>query len=179
VAERQQPYYLILGEIVRAHGVIGEVRLRLTTDYPERLRQLKAVYLGHDPLKPQAERHELLGVRLSSDHCLIRLRDVTDRNQAELLRGLLVMVKVEEAVPLEEDEFYAYELIGMSVQTQDGLSLGTIREVMETRANDVYIIDSPDYGELLVPAHDETLVEIDLKTRTVTMVLPDGLLPPR
>ena len=177
MAERQQPYYLILGEIVRAHGVIGEVRLRLITDYPERLRQLKVVYLGHDPLQPNAEAHELASVRLSSDHCLIRLRDVTDRNQAELLRGLMVMVKIEDAVPLEEDEFYAYELIGMSVQTQDGLSLGTIREVMETGANDVYIINSPNYGELLVPAHDETILNIDLEKRIIIMSLPHGLLP--
>ncbi|MCS6834615.1 MAG: ribosome maturation factor RimM [Anaerolineae bacterium] len=179
MTERPQPHYLILGEIVRAHGVIGEVRLRLVTDYPERLRQLKTVYLGRDPLKPNAQAHELASVRLSSDHCLIRLRDVNDRNQAELLRGLLVMVKIEDAVPLEEDEFYAYELIGMSVQTHDGLSLGTIREVMETGANDVYIINSPDYGELLVPAHGETILKIDLETRTITMSLPDGLLPTR
>jgi len=179
VTQRQQPHYLIVGEIVRAHGVIGEVRLRLTTDYPERLRQLGAVYLGHDPLKPQAEYHELASVRLSADHCLIRLRDVNNRNQAELLRGLLVMVKIEDAVPLDEDEFYAYELIGMSVVTPEGLNLGTIRDVMETGANDVYIIDNPELGELLVPAHDETLLNIDLEARTVTMALPDGLLPPR
>lgn len=162
---------------MRPHGVIGEMRVRLMTDYPERLKMHKQVFLGHDPMKANAKAYEVVATRFHQDHWLIRLRDVLDRNQAELLRGLYVMTELDNAIPLDDDEFYLYELIGMSVETEDGQLLGKLTDIMETGANDVFILQSERYGELLVPAHEQTIVDILREQQRIIMTLPEGLLP--
>jgi 16S rRNA processing protein RimM len=151
--------------------------MKIVTDYPERvLRDLSHVYVGRDPDQPAA-RYELQSARFHQTYILLQLKGLNDRDEVDALRGYYVMVDLDHAVPLDEDEFYLYELIGLTVRTEDGVELGKIVEVMETGANDVYIINSPAYGQLLVPAHDQTLVEIDLENQYVIMDLPDGILP--
>ncbi len=173
------PHYLIVGEILRPHGVRGELRVRLLTDFPERLAELKTLYVGTDPMQPTATPYPVQAVRLHQEgYALLLLKGVRDRNQAELLRERYVMVRVEDAVPLDEDEYYAYQLIGLTVVTPQGRALGTVREIMETGANDVLVVDSEVYGELLLPAHGETLVDIDFERGVLTFAPPDGLLPP-
>lgn len=177
MAKPQTPPYLVIGEILRPHGVQGEVRVRLTTDYPERLKTLKHVFLGTDARKKNAEQYQIATVRFHQDYALIRFETITDRNKAELLRNRLVLIDIENAVPLAEDEFYAYELIGMVVKTERDEVIGEIIEVMETGANDVFVVSSPVFGEVLIPAHDKTLLEVNTDLRYVLMRLPEGLLP--
>jgi 16S rRNA processing protein RimM len=174
----QQPYYLILGEILRPHGIRGELRLKVQTDYPERMiNELETVYIGRDPHESEATEYTIQSARFHQEYILLQLKEVQDRNAAELLRGLYVMVDLENAVPLEEDEFYLFELIGLTVKTTSGEELGTIQDILETGANDVYIVKGRKYGELLVPAHDETLIDVDVEAGIVTMNLPYGILP--
>ncbi|QPC80853.1 16S rRNA processing protein RimM [Phototrophicus methaneseepsis] len=175
--KRQNPKYLLLGKIERPHGIRGELRISLLTAYPERLKELEHVYLGADPNRPNATRYTIDTVRFHKGAALIKFEEAPTRNEAELLRGQMVMIDLAHAVPLEEDEVYLYQLIGLKVQTEDGAELGVLRDVLETGANDVYILDSPQYGELLIPAHEETLIDVDLEAETVTMRLPEGLLP--
>lgn len=87
------------------------------------------------------------------------------------------MVAIEDAVPLEEGEFYLYQVIGLEVRTESGERLGAITDVLETGANDVYVVESPQYGEVLIPVTDETIVALDFDQGIVTVKLPDGLLP--
>lgn len=177
---QQKPCYLLLGEILRPHGVRGEIRMRILTDYPERfINDLKTLYLGTDPKQPGAEQYTLKSARFHKEYMLITLAGIHDRNEAEMLRGQKVMIDIENAVPLEEGEYYLYQLVGMTVQTEDGIELGQLREVIETGANDVYIVKGRTYGELLLPAHEETLINLDFETKIITMKLPDGLLPER
>lgn len=172
------PYYLEIGQIMRPHGVRGELRMKVRTDYPERVIQdLKTVYLGRNPLHQEADAYELESARFHKDHLLLKFAGIDDRTEAEMLRGLRVMVDIDDAVPLEEDEFYLYEVIGLTVRTADDIELGTIRSVIETGANDVYVVKGRAYGEVLIPAHDETIVEIDFDAGVLTVSLPDGLLP--
>ncbi|MFW5748718.1 MAG: ribosome maturation factor RimM [Chloroflexota bacterium] len=171
------PRYLLLGEILRPHGVRGEVRMRVLTDYPERIAELDHVYLGRGPDDTKAESVRVADMRMHKGYGLVRFKGVTNRNDAELLRGLYVMVRTEDAVPLDEDEVYLYQLIGMTVRTEDGAELGTLVEVLETGANDVYIVQSKRYGEVLIPAIDETIIETDTDSNTMTVSLPEGLLP--
>lgn len=171
------PIYLLLGQITRPHGVRGELRLKILTDYPERISKLKQVYIGKHAYDEQAKPYDVAGVRVHQDFGLIRLKEVPDRDTAERLRELYIMVQRENAVPLEDDEFYVYELIGLRVETPEGYLLGTLTDVMETGANDVYIIDSPEYGEVLFPAIDDTIVDHDIEGGVVIVNIPDGLLP--
>ncbi len=172
----QWPQYLSLGKILRPHGIRGELRMQILTDYPERIPALKTVYLGR-ALKPPVSAYAVEGMRYHKGYGLLKLKSIDTRNQAEELRQLLVMVDIENAVPLEKGELYFFQLIGLSIQTEDGKTLGKITEVLETGANDVYIVDSPEYGEILIPATDETIIEIDVEAGSLTVGLPDGLLP--
>lgn len=172
-----RPQYLLLGQILRPHGVAGELRVRVLTAYPERLPDMKTVYIGRGTDAPDVKSHAVEGVRFHQGYALVRLKGVADRVQADRFRQLYMMVAIEEAVPLEEGEVYLFQLIGMTVQTQDGQILGTITDVLETGANDVYIVDSPQYGEVLIPATDQTIIKTDAENRRVTVNLPEGLLP--
>ncbi|MCA9912676.1 MAG: 16S rRNA processing protein RimM [Anaerolineae bacterium] len=177
MTQASQPYYLILGEILRPHGVRGELRVRVLTDYPERVAKIKTVYIGNDPTETEADPYSVQAARLHQDYLLLKLAEIADRNEAETLRGLYVMIDLENAVPLEEDEFYLYEVIGLRAYTQHGEWLGTVNNVIETGANDVYVVNGSKHGELLLPIHEETLVEIDFDEGKITLNLPDGLLP--
>lgn len=176
---QDNPKYLLLGEIVRPHGVRGELKMRVLTDYPERIAQLKAVYLATDPNAKRPARYTVSGLRMHQRDALLTLKQVEDRNQAELLRGMYVMVDVRDAVPLADDELYLYQLIGMEVRTVEGESLGQITDVLETGANDVYIVQGTAYGEVLIPVTDETIIKTDTDSGIVTVKLPEGLLPNR
>jgi 16S rRNA processing protein RimM len=172
-----RPRYLLLGEVLRPHGVAGELRVRVLTAYPERLSKLKTVYLGRGPESPDAKAYRLQAVRFNQGYALMKLRGVNSRDQADQFRERFVMVAIEDAVPLDEGEVYLFQLIGMTVQTQDEQVIGTIKDVLETGANDVYIVDSPQYGEVLIPATEHTIVKKDAENRRITVILPEGLLP--
>lgn len=172
-----RPQYLVLGEILRPHGLLGELRMRVLTAYPERLPDLKTVYIGRSPESPDVAPHILQGVRFNQEYALLKLKGVDSREQADHFRQRFVMVSIDEAVPLEAGEVYLYQLIGMTIETDDGQVLGTVTDVLETGANDVYIVDSPQYGEVLIPATHETILKTDADSRRITVKLPDGLLP--
>jgi len=171
------PEYLILGEVLRPHGIRGELRVRILTAHPDHLSELETVYLGRDPMKSTATVYRVEHIRMHQAYALLKLKGIDDRDQADRLRTLYVMAALEDAVPLEDDEFYLYQLIGMAVETVDGEKLGTVAEVLETGANEVYIIDSPKYGELLVPVLDDVVLKIDTDASLIIVKLPDGLLP--
>ncbi len=171
------PRFLLLGEVLRPHGVKGELRVRLLTDYPERIAQMARVYVAESHDSPHPTPYAVEHMRMHQDYGLLKLEGVNDRNQADLLRELFIMVPLEDAVPLEEGEFYLYQLIGLAVRTAEGTELGTLTEVLETGANDVYIIDSPEYGELLIPVTHETILETNIAQGYVLVQLPEGLLP--
>jgi 16S rRNA processing protein RimM len=170
------PNYLLVGEILRPHGVRGELRMRIRTDHPERIGELEQILLGRDiegKLTPYPVEH----LRMHQGYGLLKLKGVDDRDRADTLRGYYVLIDREDAVPLAEDEIYLYQLIGLNVTTDEGELLGTLVDILETGANDVYVIDSPTYGEVLIPDIDETILDIDIAAGTMTVHLLDGLLP--
>lgn len=175
--QSNQPEYLLIGEILRPHGVVGELRMRIITDFPERLQQRDTVFLGRGADSAEIKQYHLKGVRIQQNHALVKFEGVVNRNQAELMRGMLVMIPFEEAAPLGEGEHYLYQLIGLDVHTEDGKSLGKVIEIIETGANDVYVTQSEDYGEVLIPATSETILKTDVEAGILTVRLPEGLLP--
>ncbi|MEP7292021.1 MAG: ribosome maturation factor RimM [Chloroflexota bacterium] len=172
-----KPAYLLLGEILRPHGIRGELRMRVLTDYPERIAKLQTVYLADTPEPATVMPFQVEGMRMNGEYGLLRLAGIADRDQADRLRALFVLVDMEHAVPLETGEFYLYQLIGLKVETGAGETLGTLVEVLETGANDVYIVDSPRYGEVLIPVTPDTIVKTDVDAGVLIVNLPEGLLP--
>lgn len=170
------PQYLIIGTITRPHGIRGELRIQLHTDYPDRVNNLKTLYIGRSVTDKKIRPFAVQSMRLHQGAGLLTLKEITDRSQADLLRDFYVMVAIEDAVPLEEDEFYLFEVIGMEVQQEDKTSLGIITEVIETGANDVYVIQGADEQEILFPAIPDNTINYDFEKRVLIVRLPDGLI---
>jgi 16S rRNA processing protein RimM len=147
--------------------------MHIITDYPERLGTLETLYFGPDHVP-----HRLVGVRRHRDALLLRLEGVTDREAAERYRDKLVYVSIDDAVPLEEGEYYLFQLWGLQVVTEDGRELGVLVDVLETGANDVYVVDGP-CGEVLLPAIPEVVREVDVPGGQMLVHLLDGLLDDR
>ena len=126
------------------------------------------VFLG-DPNSP------VEGVRQHKGVLLLKLGGCDDRDAAGGLRGMLVQVPLEDAVPLEEGEYYHFQLMGLRVETEDGQWLGQLVEVLSTGANDVYIVRGP-HGELLLPAVDDVVLELDLASKRMVVRLMRGML---
>jgi len=152
--------------------------MRVLTDDPETLPQLDTVYMGESPDDAEPRRYEMKGLRFNKKYALLHLEGCHTRNDAETLRDKKVLIRLDQAAPLAEGEYYLYELIGLRVFADD-LEIGRVKEVLETGANDVYVVEGDEYGEVLIPAHDETILNIDFDAGFITMALPEGLLPPR
>lgn len=169
--------YLQIGEITRPHGVRGELRMRVITDYPERIPKLKRVYLGEGPFDPNPRPYSIRSVRPHHDLALLTLDGVDDRDDAEQLRNLAVLVSIEDAIPLGENEVYLFELIGMRVVTEDGNDIGEISDIIEAGPNDIYVVSSQQYGEYTIPDVPQFILGIDKAARCLRVRLIEGLLP--
>ncbi len=152
--------------------------MRPRTDYPEAMAQREIIHLGSGPHDRQAQPYHLSRIRWHGRYALLTLAGIQDRNAADALRGLKVLAPLAEAVPLEEDEFYLYQILGARVEMENGESLGTLVEVLETGANDVYVLRGSEYGEVLLPVTEETVLETDIEGKRVLVCPPDGLLLP-
>lgn len=173
-----EPAFLVLGRILRPHGVHGELRLQVATAYPERIAHLHTVYVGPTPYdEAQATAFEVTGVRRHREYLLIRLEGIDSREEAEYYRGQLLMVALADAVPLTEGEYYVFQILGSRVITQEGEELGRISEVLETGANDVFVVQGGVRGEVLIPDVPHVVVDVDIENKVVTVAPPPGLLP--
>jgi 16S rRNA processing protein RimM len=165
--------YLAIGRIVRAHGITGEVSVTVLTDFPERFETIEWVYIGNEF---EAEAYRLASYRWHKKNVLLSLDGVTNRTEAEQLRGQFVQILLEEAMPLSNGDHYLYQLIGLQVITTQGEELGIVDHILETGANDVYVIIAPDQAEVLLPAIDDVVKSVDLETGRITVELMDGLI---
>jgi 16S rRNA processing protein RimM len=151
------------------------LRVEVITGHPERLGSRKYVYLASQQRPEYAVRHAVERIRLNRNIMLLKLAGCDDRNAAEEMRGLLVQIPLSEAVPLDEDEYYEFQLVGLTVETDDGETLGRVVEVLETKANDVYVIRGLR-GEVLLPAIADVVLTVDLDAGRMLVHLLPGLL---
>ncbi len=171
-----EPNFLIIGRVLRPHGVRGEVRASVLTELPERFEWLEQVYLAQTPDARQPRRVAVEGVRYHQDHVLLKLAGIDTRDDAETLRTQWLLVPESEGIPLEEGEFYLYRLDNLAVITDTGEYLGRIVEILETKAHDVFVVKG-DGGELLLPDTDEVVKSIDLDAGQMIVHLLSGLRP--
>jgi 16S rRNA processing protein RimM len=164
------PRYLIIGRVLKPFGVRGELKIEILTEFPERFASLRQVFLGDD-----AKSFAVESARLHSGAALLKLAGVDTPEAAAKVRAQLVYVAIEDAVQLPENQVYLYQLIGLRVQTRDGQALGAITDVLDTRANDVYIV-SDGTREILLPAIPDVVKEINLERGEMIVELIDGLV---
>jgi 16S rRNA processing protein RimM len=165
------PEFLAIGHVLRPHGVRGELLLETLADFPEPLDDVDTVYLGG---ADAAEPHPLAGARRHRGNLLIRLEDCHDRGAAEALRGQLVQIRTGDAAPPPPGSYYHHQIIGLSVVTEEGEALGEVTDILETGSNDVYVVNGPT-GEILLPALQSVIVQVDLEARRMTVHLLEGL----
>ncbi len=170
-----EPRYLVVGQVIGAHGLRGELKVRLLTDDPHRFAQLKRVFVGLEDEDPVA--WILQSYRIHKNYALLQLEGCDDRTTVQTLTGLLIQVPREEAIPLEEDEYFEHQILGLSVWTVDGSHLGTVDEIIYTGAHEVYVIQDSGAAqrEILIPAIRDVVLEVDLDAGRLIVELPEGL----
>lgn len=167
-----EPAFLLVGRLQRPHGVRGEMLMAVMTDFPERLKPGVVLYMGnrYQPVEITRFRHHNKGT-------LVTLEGYHSRQDVEHLRNQDLFVKVEDRPPLEEGEYYLHELIGMGVVTDQGEALGRVAEMIETGANDVFVVRPEEGQDVLLPFTDEVILAIDVPNKQMTVHLLEGLLP--
>ncbi len=163
--------YLAIGFLRRPHGLNGEIIMDLHTDFPDRIQPGRKVYVG--------EKHEVYvieSVRPHANGVLVKLRGFDTPETAGRFRNHWVYVQSSEVPALPEGQHYKHELIGLTVMTDADEKLGILNEVLETGANDVYIIVQEDGKEILIPAIPDVILEVNMEDRIVKVHLIDGLI---
>jgi 16S rRNA processing protein RimM len=149
-----------IGIILKPQGLTGELRIFPTTDDPERFALLDEVHVSV-PGKPDTI-YKLEQARRHKNLVFVKLNGVTDRNAAEALVKGVMRIPPDKALPLDTDEYYIRDLVGLSVWTDKGEALGILQEVLHTGANDVYMVKTPDGKEILLPAIKRCIISISL-----------------
>ena len=163
---------LQVGVITTTHGIRGEVKVYPTTDDAHSFDYLESVllYTGKELCDLEIQR-----VKYFKQFVILKFRDVDNINDIEPYKGKSLYVTRDFAVPLEENEYYIADLIDMDVFLEDGSLFGTLKDVMETGANDVYVIHTTDKKEVLVPAIKDCVKEVDVEQNKMIIHLLKGL----
>ena len=166
-----EPVYLVVGLLRRPHGVRGEIMLEVITDFPERLAVGEKFYIGdeHVPVNVATHRKHNKGILLSFE-------GISDRDEIGVYRNQYLYVDVNDWPPLPEGEYYDFELLGLEVIIErTGEVLGELVEILETGANDVYVVESTSGQEYLLPAIPEVVLDVDLDADQMKVYLLPGL----
>jgi 16S rRNA processing protein RimM len=167
---RHIPEYLTIATVLAPWGTLGELKVRIETDFPERFEQLERVYLG-----PEHELFEIEGMRPYQKNGLLKLKGLDSPESAGEWRGVDVQIPIAEAWPLPEGKYYVYQIEGLEVRTEDGESLGHVTDVLFTGANPIFVTKGAR-GEVLIPKLADVVLKIDLEAGRITVRLPPGLL---
>ena len=163
---------LQVGIISSTHGIRGEVKVFPTTDDVNRFKKLKEVLLdtGKETLPLTIE-----GVKFFKQFVILKFKGIDDINDIERYRGKSLYVTRENAVKLKKDEYFIADLIGLFVENEDGFFQGTLKDVLETGANDVYVVSKDGAKDLLIPAIHACIQNVDVAAGQMQVHLLPGL----
>jgi 16S rRNA processing protein RimM len=168
---QQLPKYLAAGRVVRPHGVRGDVLADISPDLAGNLGAAATVYLG-----PTHRQAVIKSFRNHQGRYLVHFEGTSDRPAAEALRGLSVSILSAGTEPLPEGAFFHWQILGLEVYTDPDEHLGKVVRILETGANDVYVVTREDGSEILLPAIASVILDIDLELRRMRVNLIPGLL---
>lgn len=165
--------YLRVGVISSTHGVRGEVKVFPTTDDPERFLDLEKVLLDTESGYTELE---IAGVKFFKNQVILKFKGYDNINDVEQYKGMDLMISREDAVPLKENENYIADLIGMTVRTDTEETLGVLVDVLQTGANDVYVVKTPEQREILLPAIRDCILDVNVEEKRMLVHVLEGLL---
>ena len=157
---------IVIGRVGAAHGIQGDLRIIPLTDFPERFDALREVMVGDELL--HVER-----VKPQGKNVLVRFREYAVREEAQKLTGRLLTVARADAAPLDEGEYYVFDIVGLTVCDEENNELGTVENVIRTGSNDVYAVRAEDGREILIPALRTAVLAIDVPGGRMTVRLPE------
>ena len=165
--------FLQIGVISSTHGIKGEVKVYPTTDDVNRFKKLKEVYLdtGKERLILHPE-----SVKFFKQFVILKFKEFNNINEIEQYRQKSLLVDRQNAVKLRKDEYFIADLIGLNVMTDENSQLGVLKDVLQTGANDVYIVETEDGKEVLLPAIKECVLNVDVEAGEVLVHVMPGLL---
>lgn len=166
------PLFLAIGKLRRPHGVRGEILMDVITDFPERIKTGVSVYLG-----PQYQELIIRSVRSNAGTLLVAFEGFNNLEEVGELRNLYLYVRADDRPPLPAGEYYHHQLIGLPVVTDEGQKLGVLAEILSNVANDIYVVRPEQGPEILLPAIDTVILDIDLQQGEIRVHLLEGLLP--
>ena len=166
--------YFKIGIITSSHGVRGEMKVYPTTDDPRRFKACKEVFI--EDKNGDLKTYKVESARMSTDKVLLKVEGIDTPEEAVKYRQRGVFVDREHAVKLSEDEYFIADLIGIGIKNEDGEDIGTLKDVIQTGANDVYQIDLKDGRELLLPAIKDCVLEVNVRENYIVVHILDGLL---
>ena len=163
------PAFLLIGKLGKTHGVQGEMDMFVYTDFPERLKHGKKVFLGDDKTPILLDT-----IRPKNKLMLISFDGIHSPEEARLLTNQEVFVKTMDVPPLPAGTYYHHELIGLRVFEGENF-LGVLTEILVTGANDVFVIKNVESEELLLPDIPDVILEVNLTEGRMSVIVPDGL----
>ena len=166
-----EPTYLVVGRLRRPHGVRGEILMEVITDFPERLQDSTLVYVGEDHQELRIRSRRAQGANL-----VLAFDGYNSPEEAGELRNKLVFVRAADRPALPEGEYYHHQLIGLRVISDEGQYLGTLKNILDYAANDVYVIQAEGGQEILLPAIDSVILDVDLDNGIIRVHLLPGLI---
>ena len=162
-----------IGVITTTHGLKGEVKVFPTTDDLNRFKKLKKCFIRTSKEDIQVEKNSC---KFFKNMIILSFKEFGDINEVERFRNCDIYVTRDNAVPLEEDEYYISDVIGMNIILEDGSELGVLQDVMQTGANDVFVIKLKDDKELLMPVIKDCVLDMNYDTGKITVRLMKGML---
>lgn len=165
--------YFRVGVIANTHGIRGEVKVYPTTDDINRFKKLKKCILdtGKEYIDLNVE-----SVKFFKNMVILKFKEYNNINDIECYKGKDILVSRDNAVKLEKGEYYIADILGAKVILEDGSKFGVLEDVMQTGANDVYVVKTLDNKEVLLPKIDECVKKLDIENKIVTVHIMKGLL---
>jgi 16S rRNA processing protein RimM len=163
-----EPVFLAVGFLRRPHGIQGEILMQVLTDFPERLRSGKLVLVGenHQPMRITHKRSQ-------NQELLLTFAGIETPEAAGTQCNQRVYIKADTLPELPEGEYYHHQLLGLRVIDEAGMEVGSLTEIIETGANDVYVATSVEGKEMLLPAIESVILGVDLGRNEMRVRLPD------
>lgn len=168
-AAMEEPEFIVIGRVLAPWGVRGQMKVEPMTDFPERFSPGQVVYFEGSPFS--VEKSHQIGRNV-----ILKLATIDTIEESETLRGRFLEVEASSIQPLPPGQYYQFQVQGMEVWTEDGEPLGKVHEILPTGSNDVYVVRGRR-GEILVPAIEDVVKEVDPERGRITVHVIEGLLP--
>lgn len=168
-----RPEYITVGRFGRPRGVTGDIYITPDTDFPDRFLDLYEVFIEERGKKKSLiiESADLIGGRP-----VVKVEGIESKEEAATLTNRDIFVPGEAAIELPEGSYYQFDLVGSTVKNADGEEIGVLEEILFYPANDIYRINTKDFGEILLPVVDKFIKGVDIEKKEIIIEPPDGLI---